>query len=137
MIRSAMLALLLVVGTTPVVAAGDSSMRERWIQPKSPFRVIGTTWYIGTQGITILLIRGNEGAVLIDAGLPESTTNLRASLATLEVDPAEIKLILTSHAHFDHVGALAELKALTGARVAYSGASEHQIRQHAQRVCRS
>lgn len=115
-----------------VASAGDrveaendpmQQMRQRWITPHAPFRIAGNTWYVGTEGISVLLVRGDAGAVLIDAGLPETAGMVLANLASLDVELAEIKLILTSHAHADHVGALAELKRATGARVLASTAS--------------
>lgn len=114
MLRSIIALLLVASAASPATA---NPQHDSWNRAKPPFQIVGNTWYVGTQGLSMLLIRGERGAVLIDAGLPESGANLRASLAALDVAPAEIKLILTSHAHVDHVGALAELKALTGARV--------------------
>lgn len=103
----------------PVAAAAP----EAWTRAVAPFRIAGETWYVGTEGITVLLVRGPQGAVLFDAGMPESLPALQRNLATLGVEPREIKLILTSHAHFDHVGALAALQAWTGARVLASADS--------------
>lgn len=114
MLRSIILTLLAASAVSPAIA---NPQHEAWNRARTPFPIIGNTWYVGTQGLSMLLIRGKQGAVLIDAGLPKSAANLRDSLAALDVAPTEIKLILTSHAHVDHVGALAELKALTGARV--------------------
>lgn len=107
----------------PVAADPMQQMRQRWVTPHVPFRIAGNSWYIGSQGISVVLIRGDAGAVLIDAGLPESAGMVLQGLDTLGVAPSEIKLIVTSHAHHDHVGALAELKRATGARVLASAAS--------------
>lgn len=99
------------------VRAASAAMPPGWTTPEAPFRIAGNTWYVGTRGITVLLIRGDAGAILIDTGVPEAVPQWQASLARLGVEPGEIRLILTSHAHYDHVGALAQVKALTGARV--------------------
>ncbi len=107
--------------------AVSSAPRESWSTPREPFRLVGNTWYVGTQGITVLLIRGEQGSVLIDAAVPDSAPTILASLAALDVAPEEIKLILTSHAHDDHVGSIAALAARTGARVVTTPESAAQI----------
>lgn len=113
-------ALLSVLSAAPADASG---MPPAWTQPIEPFRIAGDTWYVGSEGITVLLIRGDAGSVIIDAGVPGALPQLQHSLAKLGVAPDEIKLILTSHAHNDHVGALAALQEWTGARVLASAGS--------------
>jgi metallo-beta-lactamase class B len=103
--------------------AAGNEMPPAWPRPIEPFRIAGDTWYVGSEGITVLLIRGDAGAVIIDAGVPGALPALQRSLGRLDVAPGEIKLILTSHAHYDHVGALAALQEWTGARVLASADS--------------
>lgn len=109
--------LFLIAALSALPVAANGAAPPEWSQPRAPFRIVGETWYIGTEGISVLLIRGNEGAVLVDAAVHEAVPVIRANLEKIGVDPSEIKLIVTSHAHYDHVGGLARLKALTGARV--------------------
>jgi metallo-beta-lactamase class B len=99
------------------------TMRERWAMPREPFRLIGNTWYVGTEGITVLLIRDDHGSILLDTGVAESASNVLANLKTVGLEPTDIKLILTSHAHHDHTGGIAEIKRATGARVLASAES--------------
>lgn len=75
----------------------------------------------------MILVRGEQGSVLFDAGTASALPVVLANLDTLGVAPQEIDLILTSHVHEDHVGALAELKARTGARVLASAESALQL----------
>jgi metallo-beta-lactamase class B len=91
--------------------------RNEWRQPIAPFRIADHTWYIGTQGLTALLIRTPEGAVLIDGGLPQAADMLLQRMRELGVQPHDLKLILHSHAHGDHAGPIAAIKRATGARV--------------------
>jgi metallo-beta-lactamase class B len=91
--------------------------RNEWRQPIAPFRIADNTWYIGTQGLTALLIRTPEGAVLIDGGLPQAADMLLQRMRELGVQPHDLKLILHSHAHGDHAGPIAAIKRATGARV--------------------
>jgi metallo-beta-lactamase class B len=120
--RIATAALLLTLGTAQAIAA-DDGIPPGWYAPEAPFRIAGNTWYVGSHGISMVLIRGDEGAILLDAGVPQAMSNFRDALKALDIAPNQIKLILTSHAHFDHIGALADLKTLTGARVLASAES--------------
>jgi metallo-beta-lactamase class B len=91
--------------------------QDAWRQPVAPFQIAGHTWYIGTEGLTALLIRTPEGAVLIDGGLPQAAGMLLQRMRELGVEPHDLKLILHSHAHGDHAGPLAAIKRATGAHV--------------------
>jgi metallo-beta-lactamase class B len=115
--------LFLIAALSALPVATNGAAPPEWSQARAPFRIVGDTWYVGTEGISVLLIRGNEGAVLVDAAVSDAVPVIRANLETIGVDPSEIKLIITSHAHYDHVGGLARLKALTGARVVASAES--------------
>jgi metallo-beta-lactamase class B len=90
---------------------------DAWRQPVAPVRIADHTWQIGTAGITALLLKTPDGAILIDGGLPQATDMLLAHMRALGLAPGDLKLILASHAHGDHVGALAGIQRATGARV--------------------
>lgn len=91
--------------------------KDAWRQPIAPFQIAEHTWYIGTEGLTALLIRTPEGAVLIDGGLPQAADMLLQRMRELGVQPHDLKLILHSHAHGDHAGPIAAIKRATGAHV--------------------
>ena len=74
-----------------------------------------TTWQIGTASISALLVKTDAGAVLIDGGMPQVADHLLANMKKLGVAPQDVRLILHSHAHIDHVGPLAAIKRATGA----------------------
>lgn len=90
---------------------------QAWRQPVAPVRISDHAWQIGTAGITALLLKTDEGALLIDGGLPQAADMLLAHMRTLGVAPADLELILSSHAHGDHAGPIAALKRATGAQV--------------------
>jgi metallo-beta-lactamase class B len=90
---------------------------DDWDKPTPPFKVHGDTWYVGTCGITALLIRGQDGAVLIDTGTAKGSEAIAANIESLGVNLSEVKAILGSHEHFDHVGGFARMQGLTGAPV--------------------
>jgi metallo-beta-lactamase class B len=91
-----------------------------WNAPQSPIRILANTYYVGTHGLSAILITSNEGHVLIDGGLPESAAPILASIRTLGFRPEDVKLILNSHAHFDHAGGIAEIRRASHATVAAS-----------------
>jgi len=95
---------------------------ESWNAPQEPFRLYGNTWYVGTAGLSSLLIETDDGLILIDGGLPQSAALIAANIRSAGFDPLKISAILVSHAHFDHVGGVAALQRLSEARVYSSNA---------------
>src|SRR5271155_2844006 len=91
-----------------------------WNKPHAAFRIFGNTYYVGTDGLSSVLIASSTGHVLIDGALPESAPLIVANIRSLGFRVEDVKLIVNSHAHFDHAGGIAELQRLSGARVAAS-----------------
>ena len=85
--------------------------------PDEPFRIAGNLYYVGSTGITSFLITGPEGHILIDGGYPETAPLIIGSIARLGFDIADVKVLLNSHAHFDHAGGLRELQKRSGAQL--------------------
>lgn len=88
---------------------------DDWDKPGPPFNIFGNTYYVGTCGITAILITGDEGHVLIDGGTEAGADVIAANIQTLGFSLQDVKLLLHSHEHFDHVGGIAKLQQLTGA----------------------
>lgn len=91
-----------------------------WDAPGPPVRVHGNTYYVGTCGIAALLITGEQGHILVDAGTEKSAGRVAANIARLGFDIKDVRFILTSHEHHDHVGGVAELQRRSGAQVVTS-----------------
>src|SRR4051812_18907383 len=89
-----------------------------WNAPQQPFKVFGNTYWVGTHGLGAILVTSPQGHVLIDGALPESAPVILANVRALGFRVEDVKLILNSHAHFDHAGGIAELQRASGARVA-------------------
>ena len=122
------LALFAVIGIWPAFLAAqapfDSAQRARecsncavWNVPQRPFRIFGNTYYVGTHGLSVILITSPKGHVLIDGALPESAPQILANIRALGFRTEDVKRILNSHAHFDHAGGIGPLSAATGATV--------------------
>jgi metallo-beta-lactamase class B len=94
-----------------------------WNTPHPPVQVYGNTYYVGTHCLSAILVTSRDGHVLIDAGLPESASLIRANIEALGFRITDVKLILNSHAHFDHAGGIAAVQRASGAAVAASPAS--------------
>ena len=103
--------------------ASQCSNCAGWNEPQAPAKLHGNTYYVGTHGLTALLITSPEGHVLIDGALPNSAPLILANVRALGFDVRDIRLILNSHVHYDHAGGLAALQRASGARVAASVAS--------------
>lgn len=89
-----------------------------WTIAVKPFQVAPQTWYVsGQTWVGCYLIDTGDGLILIDAAIPESMYLLVDSIYRLGYKPEDIKKILISHAHFDHCGAAAAMKELTGAEL--------------------
>lgn len=99
--------------------AGPSSAATppEWSAPVKPFRIAGDIYYVGTQGLAAYLIGTTSGAILLDPTLAENAALVERNIEAVGVPLRRVKLLISDHAHDDHVGALATLKADTGGRV--------------------
>ena len=100
----------------------------QWNAPQTPFKVVGNTWYVGTRGLSALLITSDQGHILLDGALPQSAPLIAANIEALGFKLKDVKLILNSHAHWDHAGGIAPLQKLSGARVASSAHGARVLR---------
>ena len=98
-----------------------------WNEPHSPARIHGDTYYVGTRGLGAILITSLEGHVLIDGGLPNSAPHIIENVRTLGFAIEDVRLILNSHAHYDHAGGIAALQRASGATVAATAPSAEMI----------
>jgi len=134
---------LLVFLALLVVAAGVLFPRWKAVsdqggqRPHPPFRIAGNLYYVGTRDVTAYLLTGPQGHVLIDGGYPGTAPMILKSIATLGFNIRDVKILLNSHAHFDHAGGLAALQQAAGAQlwvseadapiVASGGVNKHQL----------
>jgi metallo-beta-lactamase class B len=95
----------------------DCAPCEAWNKDQAPFRIFGNTYYVGTRGLSSVLITSPPGHVLIDGALPQSAPLIARHVEQLGFRMADVKVILNSHVHFDHAGGIAELQRMSGATV--------------------
>lgn len=118
----------LVAALAAAHAADAPFARERieWNKPQAPFRIAGNIYYVGTYDLAAYLIVTQAGDILIDGGLPESADQVEKNITTLGFRIADVRILLNSHAHFDHAGGLAQIKHDTGALL-YASAGDAPI----------
>lgn len=100
-----------------ITAEQTAALRGPWSEPAEPFTILGNIHYVGGQNIASYLFTTPEGHILLDTGMPRMHQGVRASIEKLGFKLSDIKIMLSSHAHVDHVGAHAEMQKATGARV--------------------
>ena len=93
------------------------AQRENWIRPFEGFQIIGNLYGVGSYDLSVFLITTDEGHVLINTGLEDSTQMIRDNIESLGFRLEDVKILLTQQAHWDHTAALAEIKELTGAEI--------------------
>lgn len=103
----------------PAWAAACGSSTD-WNQPAPPVRIHANTYLVGTCGISAILVTGSQGHVLIDGGTEQGAEVIAENIRSLGFRLKDIRFILTSHEHHDHVGGVARLQQLTGAAVVTS-----------------
>ena len=115
------------LATISKVSEGDTSALDarrafpHWFEAVEPFRIIGdedqTVYFVGTKGLGMFFIPTGDGHIVLDGGMPGQGSLVAKNIRKLGYDPADVKVLLNSHAHMDHSGGLAELKHTTGARL--------------------
>ncbi len=100
--------------------AAACGTRDGWSDPAPPAYIHGKTWYVGTCGITVVLIETKAGLVLIDTGPEDAAPHVLANIKALGFNPRQIKWLLMTHEHFDHVGGMAAIQKATGAKLLVS-----------------
>jgi metallo-beta-lactamase class B len=88
-----------------------------WIKSYPPFRIAGNLYYVGTYDLACYLITTTKGNILINTGLASSATQIKNNIEALGFKFADIKILLTTQAHYDHMGAMAAIKKSTGAQL--------------------
>jgi metallo-beta-lactamase class B len=90
---------------------------EVWTKPFPAVRIVGNVSYVGTYDLSSYLITTDQGHMLINTGVGSSVPMIRANVESLGFRFGDIKLLLATHGHWDHVGGMAAIKRLTGARM--------------------
>ena len=93
---------------------------KEWNAPVKPFNIHGNSWYVGTAGLSAVLVTSPQGHILLDGALPQSAPLIVENIKALGFRIEDVKVILNSHAHWDHAGGIAALQRASGATVVAS-----------------
>ena len=118
--RATLFVLLLLIPAS-IYAQADETSRS-WNQPVKPFRIVGNLYYVGASDISSFLITTPEGHILLDSGFVETVPQIQKNIAQLGFRLEDVKVLIITHAHYDHAGGLALLKRLTSAKLMASEA---------------
>ncbi len=105
------------------ILAGQTAFREapvtneNWTKPFPAFRIVGNVYYVGTYDLASYLITTDQGHILVNTGVGSSVPMIRSSVESLGFRFSDIRLLLATHGHWDHVGGMAAIKRLTNARM--------------------
>ncbi len=99
------------------VFAQLSETEQAWNRPVEPFRIAGNVYYVGAADLASYLITTPKGHILLDSGMLETVPQIKANIAKLGFKLEDVKALVISHAHYDHVAGIAELKRLTKAKL--------------------
>ena len=98
-----------------------------YVEPAEPFRILGNLHYVGAQNISAYLFTTPEGHILVDTGMPQMHNTVRTNIEKLGFQLSDIEIMISSHAHVDHVGGHAEMQRATGARIMAMGLDAQAI----------
>jgi len=133
--RRLFVALLLVVATLALrkTIAAQRLKPEDFLpdmnQPVEPVHIIGNIYYVGTNGVSSFLIVTPDGHILLDSGFNQSVPLIRQSVGRLGFRFEDVRILLSTHAHFDHVAGHAWIQQQTGARIIASAPDAEVIAQ--------
>ena len=116
--RAGVIALVMLMPAAAVSAVRDlSPVEAKWNEPVKPFRIADRLYYVGARDVTSFLSDTGAGLIVLDGGFEATAPQILANIRTLGFDPKDIKYLLSSQAHYDHVGGLAEIKRASGAKM--------------------
>src|SRR4026209_2188149 len=111
---------LLISAGLACASTGAAPSTPDWTRAFPPFRIIGNIYWVGSYDLAIYLITTPQGNILINTGVGDTATQIKASVETLGFKITDTKILTATHGHFDHVAGMAELKRMTGARLVVS-----------------
>jgi metallo-beta-lactamase class B len=109
-------ALAAVFAICPLPGAAQQTFKQlpvnnqTYVKPFEPLRIVGNLYYVGTYDLAVYLITTSAGHILINTGVNDSVAPIRANIEALGFKFADIKILLGTHGHWDHVAGMAEIK---------------------------
>jgi metallo-beta-lactamase class B len=111
-----LLAIAVLVGLASGLPLPAQTAGKEYLVPFPAHHVMGNIYFVGSKSLGIYLVTTSQGHILVNAGLEDSVPGIQGSVAKLGFQFSDIKILLISHAHFDHDAGGARIKELTGAK---------------------
>lgn len=121
-------ALMVAFGPCQAMAAAPYD-EPAWSRPVTPFRIVGNIYYVGTEGLAAYLIVSKQGDVLLDGTLARNVPVIERNIKRLGFRIRDVKVLINSHAHYDHAAGFARLKRDTGAKLWISAGDRDAVEQ--------
>jgi len=118
-------ALLMMLSLTALPTGAQGN--PEWMTPFPPHRIMGNLYYVGSKDLAAFLVVTPEGNILINSNLESSVPQIKASVEKLGFRFSDTKILLISHAHFDHDAGSATIRQLTGAKYMVMDADVHVV----------
>ncbi len=125
--KTILLICVLLLGVICAQAQINDDESRKWNQPVKPFKIIGNIYYVGAAEVSSYLITTPQGHIILDSGFHETVPQIKQNVVALGFRMEDVKIIITSHAHADHVGGIALLKQLTNAKLMVSEADAEAL----------
>ena len=110
----------MILGCVALASPALAQDNPEWTRPFPPFRIIGNIYWVGSYDLSTYLITTPQGNILINTGVGDTATQIKASVEQLGFKLADTRILTATHGHFDHVAGMAELKRMTGAKLVVS-----------------
>lgn len=119
-LRNVLLAVVAVCLPWLAAPASVLAQNEEWTKPFPPFRMIGNIHWVGSYDLATYLITTPDGHILINTGVGDTAQKIKASVEQLGFKLSDVRVLTSTHGHFDHVAGMADLKRMTGAALVVS-----------------
>ena len=106
---------LALVAIACIHAESHAQNNPEWTRPFPPFKIIGNIYWVGSYDLSTYLITTPQGHILVNTGIGDTAQKIKASVEQLGFSMRDVKILTTTHGHFDHVAGMAALKKMTGA----------------------
>ncbi|MYN05124.1 SMB-1 family subclass B3 metallo-beta-lactamase [Pseudoduganella sp. DS3] len=122
-----LIASLILAAFASVASVAHAQDRD-WSSPQQPFTIYGNTHYVGTGGISAVLVTSPKGHILVDGTTSKGAEVVAANIRSMGFKLKDVKYILSTHSHEDHAGGISALQKLTGATVLGGAANVETLR---------
>jgi metallo-beta-lactamase class B len=111
----------------PPALMGAYALLQQDNHPRAPVQIARGVYYVGASDAASYVIDTGDGLILLDAGYPSTAGQVLANIGALGFEPSDVRIILNTHAHFDHAGGLADVKAAARGAALYSSPLDAEL----------